>query len=105
MSHKLVRYLDETKPITLTFKNADGTARDITGATIEWRFGSTDGSQLLTIAATITDAPNGEASVAVTNQLASYTPGEYLHYVLIDEGPGFDVALEPQTVDLRAGVR
>jgi hypothetical protein len=87
------RHRGDTYANVLTFKNADGTALNLTGytlvLTVDRRREPSDGTtQLFQLTGTLTDAPNGKASFTPTLMQAGATPGTYYYDVQLTDGSG-----------------
>lgn len=76
----------QSKAYNLSFTTGDGTAQDITGAAITFTLkrSLTDPTAKLTKTATITDAPNGKATLTLTTTDTDIDLGTYFYDIWLE---------------------
>lgn len=76
----------DTVSLPSSATNPDGSAVDLTGATVAARLESTDGTLIATLTVTITNAAGGLFTISATNiASASWAPGDarlLIHYTI-----------------------
>ena len=80
-----------TFALSLIARQRNGTVIDLTGATIDWRFGkrSTKGSLSLTDGISVTDATNGAFTITVAPaKTVDLSEGHYEHQGEVTESSG-----------------
>lgn len=80
----------DTKTYTVTVKNADGSAFDLTGYNarfaVKRSYTDTDANALITKTGTVTDEAGGVFTIALTNTDTTVSVGVFIYDFQIDDG-------------------